>query len=1569
LEDRTLLSASLQFDPDANSLSILGDAADTTIRQSFTSAGFLEVAVDGQTHSSDPASAAFDQTLAGVSAAALTGIHLDSGVGHDTLILAWDGFANRPTGSLTVSAANADVNTEYLTLAGCLTIQAQRISVEGPVHASAITLAGSAWVTVEAKGIIAGDQIDVSAGVFVNSGQLHADDLAGGQISISATNLMNAGQISADGNNAGGTVKIAFTDSYVDTSAAVTSASAGLNEPRVMAGRVASAPGFLTIDGGATGHLFTSGTFLAKGSTGGSVDLFARDVVLDAATVDVSGDSGGGSIRIGGNGTVGQVANLPAGQSNHDNVRHANAQTLTVTTATALRADALRAGPGGRVIVWSDQDTHFDGSVSARGGPTGGDGGFIEISGAANLEYGGMADTGAPAGKAGTMLLDPKNLVIDAAAGVMPQFNFVDPHPTTGAFFGQFVNVLNSGNVVVGNPNDNFGGTNAGAVYLFDGLTGALLSSLVGSSANDRVGALDTFGTSGVTRLTNGNYTIGSLLWNGNRGAVTWASGITGVSGTVSESNSLVGSSADDRVGFSVTALSNGNYVVRSLYWDGNRGAATWGRGTTGVSGAVSASNSLVGSFGIDEVGLRVTALSNGNYVVSSLYWNGNRGEATWGSGTTGVSGIVSESNSLVGSSGYDYVGNSVTALSNGNYVVSSYDWNGYRGEATWGSGTTGVSGTVSASNSLVGSSPQDVVGTSVTALSNGNYVVGSSGWNGSRGAATWASGTTGVSGTVSASNSLVGSSPQDAVGASVTPLTNGNYVVRSGLWNGSRGAATWCSGTTGVSGSVSESNSLVGSNANDFVGNSVTALSNGNYVVSSPYWSGNRGEATWGSGITGVSGVVSGSNSLVGSSASDRVGNSVTALGNGNYVVTSPYWSGNRGEATWGSGTTGVSGGISESDSLVGSSADDQVGYSVTALSNGNYVVSTTSWNGNRGAVTWGSGTAGVSGAVSESNSLIGSNANDRVGIYVTALTNGNYVVSSSGWNGSRGAATWGNGITGVSGVVSESNSLVGSSAYDYVGYPGVTPLSDGNYVVQSALWNGNRGAVTWGSGASGQTRDGAGVITPQNSIVGVAPNVGIMPVVDDPLHQAFVTSFYKDGSRRVVSAFALPNQLTYARGQAQTVTITPALLTHTLNGGTAVVLQASNDITIEDPILVDAGGQGGALTLQAGRSILINANITTDKGALTLIANDTVANGVVDAQRDPGSAFITMAGGTVLDTGTGPLDIELRDGAGLTNNSSRAINLQAITAGSITILNNGPSAGSDIRLETVATNGPQSYSSPHGITTVAGYLVASGSPITFTDSVAVNAGVTVGIDGDTVDFAGGGTQTLQTASGSQFSNVTHTGSGALRLTGGLNVGSFIESAGTFDANDQTVTVSGQAQITDGVYLAGTAPQNFVGGLLLTRGLFTSSTGPMTVTGPIAVLGGVLNGQGALESVTAIGGTLAPSPGILSVAGSVTLFTSTTFSVTLNGTDPGSYSQVNASGPVILSGSTLDLTLGFAPQVGDAFTLLSSASGPIIGTFAGLDEGATFMQDDMLFQITYQGGPDGHSVVLTRLS
>src|SRR5207244_1302918 len=131
-----------------------------------------------------------------------------------------------------------------------------------------------------------------------------------------------------------------------------------------------------TIDGGRTGHLFSSSRHLVTGSVGGAVDLFGRDIVLAGATVDASGEAGGGSVRIG-------------GDFHGRNPAVVNAQTVTVTSASAIRADALQSGSGGQVFVWAEKTAAFDGSVSARGGPAGGHGGFIEVSGQSDLSYGG----------------------------------------------------------------------------------------------------------------------------------------------------------------------------------------------------------------------------------------------------------------------------------------------------------------------------------------------------------------------------------------------------------------------------------------------------------------------------------------------------------------------------------------------------------------------------------------------------------------------------------------------------------------------------------------------------------------------------------------------------------------------------------------------------------------------------------------------------------------------------------------------------------------------------------------------------------------------------------------------------------------------------------------------------------------------------------------------------------------------------------------------------------------------------------------------------------------------------
>jgi hypothetical protein len=714
--------------------------------------------------------------------------------------------------------------------------------------------------------------------------------------------------------------------------------------------------------------------------------------------------------------------------------------------------------------------------------------------------------------------------------------------PAGSGAFGSSIVALPNGNFLVTDPYYSIpsGATNVGAVYLYDGGTLAVVSTLTGSMQNDRVGSY------GVRILSNGNFVVVSPTWNNglaaSAGAVTWGSGSTGVSGVVSATNSLVGSQPEDFIGTAIYPLNNGNYVVQSYEWSNgtvtNAGAVTWGSGVSGVTGAVSSANSLVGSSANDAIG-GVIPLNNGNYLVRSASWdNGNAtnaGAVTWGNGLTGVAGAISAANSLVGSSTDDEVGgNTVVVLPNGNYVVRMPHWdNGIMtnaGAVTWGNGLTGVSGTISGANSLVGTNIYDGVGISLTALSNGNYVVTSTLWSNLLGAVTWCNGTTGRTGAISSANSLVGSQTFDQVGAGgVAALNNGNYVVSSFIWGNSSvggvGAVTWGSGETGVTGVVSTLNSLVGIQKRDYVGmGGVTPLNNGNYVVVSYEWDNgavtNVGAVTWCNGAAGTTGVVSAANSLIGTRAYDQVGISgVLALSNGNYVVRSAYWSNgtatNAGAVTWGSGTTGVAGVVSAANSLMGGSPNDFVGKGdafggssgqpgnggVTALHNGNYVVSSANWDSgtisNAGAVTWGSGTIGVTGTISIANSLVGNRANDRVGYGgAVALNNGNYIVISTDWNNDTitnvGAVTWGSGTTGVKGLVTAANSLIGSQMNDSVGYGGVVPLNNGNYVVLNRLWdNGaatNAGAITLGGGTLGTK----GFVTAANSVIGDVADSG---------------------------------------------------------------------------------------------------------------------------------------------------------------------------------------------------------------------------------------------------------------------------------------------------------------------------------------------------------------------------------------------------------------------------------------------------------------------------------------------
>ncbi len=147
---------------------------------------------------------------------------------------------------------------------------------------------------------------------------------------------------------------------------------------------------------------------------------------------------------------------------------------------------------------------------------------------------------------------------------------------------------------------------------------------------------------------------------------------------------------------------------------------------------------------------------------------------------------------------------------------------------------------------------------------------------------------------------------------------------------------------------------------------------------------------------------------------------------------------------------------------------------------------------------------------------------------------------------------------------------------------------------------------------------------------------------------------------------------------------------------------------------------------------------------------------------------------------------------------------------------------------------------------------------------------------------------------------------------------------------------------------------------------------------------GTTLGGVGTVGSITTAGATLSPgdgaTAGVLTDTGSLTLeqdssSNASTYSVVIDGSTAGTgadhYSQTQVAGSITLNNPTLSVTLGpdFAPSIGTSFTIVQdSGSSPVTGTFNGLAQGSTIEVDGTTFAISYDGGANSNSIVLTEL-
>jgi filamentous hemagglutinin family protein len=342
-----------------------------------------------------------------------------------------------------------------------------------------------------------------------------------------------------------------------------------------------------------------TGDIDATGPAGGKVAITGEKVSIKGATIDASGLSGGGEILIGGDY---QGANPDI----------ANARLTFVNADSVLKADAVASGDGGKIIVWADQATWFYGSALARGGPGGGNGGLVEVSGLRAMDFRATCvDVTAPSGAPGRLLLDPDRIELRAAVGTATGIT-----PPAADLVEDFTDDLGLTVVVDVQAGGTFNNIAQGSmIELRARDTIEVFNALVMSVATGNA-ALGT----GLTMTAGGDVTIGAGITLNNGNVIVNANNVagnqTGTGAVVITSPIVTGGGSLTTTGINFTNSGGGTITTAGGAVDiQNTGAVTVGATINATGGAIT----LMG----DSMAISAAVTGNGGITVKPA--TGNR--------------------------------------------------------------------------------------------------------------------------------------------------------------------------------------------------------------------------------------------------------------------------------------------------------------------------------------------------------------------------------------------------------------------------------------------------------------------------------------------------------------------------------------------------------------------------------------------------------------------------------------------------------------------------------------------------------------------------------------------------------------------------------------------------------------------------------------------------------------------------------------------------------------------------------------------------------------------------------
>ncbi len=412
--------------------------------------------------------------------------------------------------------------------------------------------------------------INAGTGDATNSGNIAAAQAelaaAGGNVYALATN--NGGVIRATGSatkdghvylTAGGNVTVTGTVSATNADGSGGTVKA--------------------IAGGTTGTLSVAGAVnvsaISATAKGGTATLTGNTVNIGStAIISANGGTDGGNIFIGGDRHGGTDPSVALSVTPIP-----NAQYTTVSAGANIAANGGwvagtllgAAGNGGNVVVWSNISTDYAGAISAQGGASGGNGGFVEVSGE-QLAFTGTVNTLAPLGAAGTLLLDPSDVTIvsntdtngttattheSASSPYNPTGTGTTASPGNNSSYILNTDIdaaLQNGNVVIntgslgdgntgsgsihfGTPAGQTPGTNAAPLYWTS--NSSLTLNALGTIDENGGAPTSATGTSSLPAAINASAT-GQLIVTTGTGNITFNAGGNGVTGATATVITLI---------------------------------------------------------------------------------------------------------------------------------------------------------------------------------------------------------------------------------------------------------------------------------------------------------------------------------------------------------------------------------------------------------------------------------------------------------------------------------------------------------------------------------------------------------------------------------------------------------------------------------------------------------------------------------------------------------------------------------------------------------------------------------------------------------------------------------------------------------------------------------------------------------------------------------------------------------------------------------------------------------------------------------------------------------------------